>query len=144
MQCIPNDCSKTMGLMKQLQVTISARVELSANVNVEDGLANGSSGIVKWVQVNATTQKPEFVSIKFDHTGMGKTTRSTYTHLYQQQAHIHPSWTPIPQMKQQLKVGRYKCAEVLQCQFPLRPAAAKTAHTCQGDTMESAVVSFQG
>jgi ATP-dependent exoDNAse (exonuclease V) alpha subunit len=30
--------------------------------------------------------------------------------------------------------------QVLRRQFPLRPAAAKTIHRCQGDTMNEAVV----
>ena len=48
------------------------------------------------------------------------------------------------EVKRQFPVGKYKCAQVLRTQFPLRPAAAKTAHRCQGDTMLSAVVDFQG
>ena len=32
--------------------------------------------------------------------------------------------------------------QVLRRQFPLRPAAAKTIHRCQGDTLDEAVVNF--
>ena len=32
--------------------------------------------------------------------------------------------------------------QVLWRQFPLRPAAAKTIHCCQGDTLDEAVVDF--
>ena len=40
----------------------------------------------------------------------------------------------------QLKVRRYKTAQVLRQQFKLRPTAAKTAHRCQGSTMDAVVV----
>ncbi|KAJ8018121.1 ATP-dependent DNA helicase PIF1 [Holothuria leucospilota] len=39
-----------------------------------------------------------------------------------------------------LRIGRYKNAEVLRKQFPLRPAAAKTVHRCQGDTLMEVAV----
>ena len=32
--------------------------------------------------------------------------------------------------------------QVLRRQFPLRPAAAKTIHRCQGDSLDEAVVDF--
>ena len=32
--------------------------------------------------------------------------------------------------------------QVLQWQFPIRPAAAKTIHRCQGDSLDEAVVDF--
>lgn len=41
-------------------------------------------------------------------------------------------------------VGRYKSVQVIREQFPIRAVAAKTCHRCQGDTMDSAVVDFNG
>ena len=139
---IPNDCTKTMGLMKTLQTAIGLRVELSTNVDVEDGLANGASCTVKAVHIDQQTLKLVYIWVKFDYETIGKNLKSSNQHLYQK--NIDHSWVPIAQVKRQFKVGRYKVAEVLRCQFPLRPSAAKTAHRCQGDTMESAFISFQG
>lgn len=41
-------------------------------------------------------------------------------------------------------VGRYKSVQVIREQFPIRAVAAKTCHRCQGDTLDSAVVDFNG
>jgi len=46
LQKIPNKLSKTMGLAKTLNIALESRVELSTNVDVDDGLANGASGQV--------------------------------------------------------------------------------------------------
>ena len=48
------------------------------------------------------------------------------------------------EIKRQFPVGNYKNAERLRRQFSTRPASAKTAHRCKGDTMETAVVDFTG
>ena len=53
---------------------------------------------------------------------------------------IEKSWTPIFQVKRQFPVGRYKSVMVLREQFPLRFAAAKKWHRCQGDTMNSVLI----
>ena len=47
-------------------------------------------------------------------------------------------------VKRQFPVGRYKSVMVLREQLPLRFAAAKTCHRCEGDTMDSVVVDFSG
>lgn len=57
---------------------------------------------------------------------------------------INTAWTPILKVKRAFMVGRYKSVQVIREQFPIRAAAAKTCHRCQGDTMDSAVVDFNG
>jgi hypothetical protein len=46
LQRIPNKLSKTMGMAKTLNIALGSRVELSTNVDVNDGLANEASGQV--------------------------------------------------------------------------------------------------
>lgn len=41
-------------------------------------------------------------------------------------------------------VGRYKSVQVIREQFPIWTAAAKSCRRCQEDTMDSAVVDFNG
>ena len=43
LKSVPNDSSKTMGL------AIDLRIEISTNVDVEDGIANGAAGMLKAV-----------------------------------------------------------------------------------------------
>ena len=46
---LPDDCQKTGNLMKSLTVVVGMIVFMTANVNVEDGLTNGASGVVKYI-----------------------------------------------------------------------------------------------
>ena len=55
---------------------------------------------------------------------------------------INRSWTPIKPITITFAVGRNRTAQVVQKQFPLWPAAAKTIHRSQGDTEKKIVVNF--
>lgn len=46
---IPTDTNKTMGLEKNLKLCKGMRSEISVNVDVEDGLSNGASGVLMGV-----------------------------------------------------------------------------------------------
>ena len=56
---------------------------------------------------------------------------------------IEPTWTPIKPTSTQFAVSRSKSLHVVQKQFPLRAAAAKTIHRFQGDTETKIVVNFE-
>ena len=49
-------------------------------------------------------------------------------------------WTPILEITRQFKISKRHQSQVLRRQYPLRPAAAKTIHRCQGDTLNEVVV----
>lgn len=57
---------------------------------------------------------------------------------------INTAWTPLLKVKRALMVGRYKSVQVIKEQFPISTAAAKSCWRCQEDTMDSAVVDFNG
>ena len=46
------------------------------------------------------------------------------------------------EVTRQFRVNKKSQVQILRRQFPLRPAAAKTIHRCQGDTLNEAVVDF--
>jgi hypothetical protein len=71
-----------------------------------------------------------------------KNVRNESKHMYSSKTAT--TWTLIQDIKRQFPVGKYKNTEVLRKQLPLRPASAKTAHRCQGDTMHSVIVDFTG
>ena len=48
--------------------------------------------------------------------------------------------TPIFEISKQFKISNRNQLQVLRRQFPLRAAAAKTIHRCQGDTRNELVV----
>ena len=133
LQRIPNKLSKTMGMAKTLNIALGSRVELSTNVDVDDGLANGAYGQVmafeRQTRINNVT-----VWVYFEEEKIGQNLRNESKHLYSSKTAT--TWTPIQEIKRQFPVGKYKNTEVLRKQLPLTPASAKTAHRCQGDTIQ--------
>ena len=55
---------------------------------------------------------------------------------------INKNWTPVLEVTRQFRINKKSQVQVLRRQFPLRPAAAKTIHRCQGDSLDEAVVDF--
>ncbi|KAK3102105.1 hypothetical protein FSP39_008803 [Pinctada imbricata] len=140
---IPVDTSKTMGLSKDLNLSIGMQCEVSVNVDVEDGISNGSSCVLMGAsRLSKTANDYDVMWVKFDDVSIGKKCRAEGKRLYTK--NIEKQWTPITTVKRAFMVGRYKSVQVVREQFPLRSSAAKTCHRCQGDTMESAVVDFTG
>lgn len=80
----------------------------------------------------------------FQDPNIGHHWRREYSHLYN--VRIQSTWTPILEITRQFRLYKRNQVQVLrrqfplQCKFPLRPAAAKTIHRRQGDTLDEAVV----
>jgi len=138
---IPTDSRKTMQLPSVLPLAVGCRYEISVNVNVTDGLANGAGGVIKYLQL--TSDRPTAsgtVWVLFDDSRVGVQTRSDNQSLYR--PNINPEWTPIQPLSRQFQVGRSQSNQILRKQFPLRQSAAKTIHRSQGDTVDEVVVDF--
>jgi hypothetical protein len=60
----------------------------------------------------------------------GMNARKKYSQWYN--SNVNKCWTPILMLKELFKLG----TKHERTQFPLRPAAAKTIHKSQGDTMD--------
>ncbi|KAJ8048374.1 ATP-dependent DNA helicase PIF1 [Holothuria leucospilota] len=138
---IPHDSNKTMGLMSKLSLGIGQRVDLCINVAVEDGLINGASGVVKYID-STQGQQVDIVWVQFDDHKIGEILRDSRKELLH--SRIYRMWTPVTRVARQFRIGRYKNAEILRKQFPLRPAAAKTVHRCQGDTLKEVAIDMSG
>ena len=48
---LPDDPEKTANMEKVLTVKVGMKYNVSVNVNVEDGLANGITGTVKFIDI---------------------------------------------------------------------------------------------
>ena len=67
-----DDCN-TMGLQYMLTVVVGMIYVMTVNLNTEDGLTNGASCVVKFVEYKqAGTDRPSIIWVKFDdkHTGV--------------------------------------------------------------------------
>jgi len=138
---IPSDSRKTAQLPCTLPLAVGCRYEISVNVNVSDGLANGAGGIIKHIQLTTDNFTASgIVWMLFDDNNVGTRTRADRRTLFK--SHIDRTWTPILPLSRQFQVGRSHSAQVLRKQFPLRQSAAKTIHRSQGDTIDQVVVDF--
>jgi len=138
---IPSDSRKTAQLPSTLLIAVGCRYEISAKVNVSDGLANGAGGIIKHIQLTADNLTASgIVWMLFDDNNVGARTRANSRSLYK--SHIDRTWKLILPLSRQLQIERSHSAQVLRKQFPLRQSAAKTIHRSQGDTIDQVVVDF--
>lgn len=135
---LPNNQSNTANLAMQVELAVGMKYDLTANIEVADGLTNGSSCEIKMFERRTKSPRPSIVWVKFDSKDIGKSTRKKYNHLYSKD--VDRSWTPIFDIKRSFTY-KYKTFERIQ--FPLRTAAAKTIHKSQGDTLDQVVVSLK-
>jgi hypothetical protein len=140
-QRISSDSTKTMGLHSVLSVATSAKYDLTTNVSVNDGMTNGSECTICKIDYRVlNSSRPSIIWVLFSEHNVGQNCRNENSHLYN--THVQRHWTPILEITRQFKIGKSTNVKVLRRQFPLRPAAAKTIHRCQGDTLDEAVVDF--
>ena len=72
---MPTNPHETGNLKKVLTVKINARVMITTNIDVTDGLTNGAMGTATNVVIDETTGKMSMVLVAFDSEHVG--TRSS-------------------------------------------------------------------
>ena len=89
-----DDTSKTANLMTKLTLAIGMIYDITVNIDVPDGLTNGSSCTVCLVENRLPgVSRPSIVWVKFLDFAVGKIARQKYRHLFHQG--INDDWTPI-------------------------------------------------
>lgn len=140
---LPDDMNKTDNLKTNLTVAVGMLYDITVNVDVEDGLTNGSSCIVKYIENRmANTNRPSIIWVQFDDKKIGQNTRKRYMQkgFYNNTA-LESSWTPIFDVQRNF-IYNYKTYQRIQ--FPLNPSAAKSVWKAQGSTMDEIVVDLTG
>ena len=138
---IPEDPTKTMGLYSLVSLATLAKYDLTTNIDVTDGLTNGAECMIENIDYRVeNSTRPSIIWVSFPHPEIGKKQRREYAHLYK--GTINKNWTPVLEVTRQFRIIKKSQVQVLRRQFPLRPAAAKTIHHCQGDSLDEAVVDF--
>ena len=130
--------SETGGLHGVLKLAIGARVMLTANVDVSDGLVNGARGEVVDIITNAENNVTK-VLVKFDNDQVGlKTIQSSpYRTTF-------PNAVPIGKHEVMFFAKQKRGSEITRVQFPLTLAWATTIHKVQGLTLDEIVVNMKG
>ena len=117
-----------------LHLKIGARVMLT-NVNVSDGLTNGSMGVVSRFIFDKQTGKVKTVLARFDGEDVGLNAQNGS--LYKS---LDPGAVPISKGQASFVVNGCKSCNASRTQFPLTLAWAVTIHKCQGLTLPEIVV----
>lgn len=138
---VSDDPSKTMGLFKNLLIVEDMPAEICINIDVEDGLTNGTTCLVKKLDFRVeNSQRCSIIWVAFENEAVGSKARTKYAHLFA--PYCSKSWTPVLEITRNFNVGMFRSAYVIRRQFPLRLACAKTIHKSQGSTMNKAVLHF--
>lgn len=102
---IPDDPSKTMGLYNVVLITVGAKYDLTANVNVTDGMTNGAECIIEKIDYRViNSNRPSIIWLSFPQTNIGKNYRKEYTHLFTNNE--DKTWTPILEITRQFKISK--------------------------------------
>ena len=108
----------------------------TANVDAEDGLTNGATGVVKQIDFRMEgTNRPSIIWVLFDDPRVGRTIREKYRKLYN--SSINTDWTPVFDVQRTFIVN-YKTYQTIQ--FPLTPASGKSVLKAEGATVDRVVV----
>ena len=127
---LPDNFSQTGNSMKLLTVAVGMIYVMTVNVDVEDGLTKGPTGIVKLIEYRMEeTNRPSIIYVLFDHSRIGKSTREKFYNRSFYNANIQRDWTPVFDVERTF-IYNYKTYQRIQ--LPLKPAAAKTVHKAQG------------
>ena len=112
---LPKEYGKTGQLMKSLTVVEGMIVVHTANVDVEDGLTNGATGVVKHIDFRwmEGTNRPSIIWILFDDPRVGRATREKNRKFYN--SSIHPNWTPVFEIQRTFIQLGFKNNITLQC-----------------------------
>ena len=130
--------SETGGLHGTLKLAIGARVMLTANVDVSDGLVNGARGEVVHVVTNNSSEVTS-VLVRFDNGRIGLKAIQTSPHRSR-----FPHAVPLSKYEVVFFAKGKRGSEIKRLQFPLTLAWATTIHKVQGLTLDKIVVDMKG
>ena len=130
----------TGGLPNNVTLVANQQYDLINNIDVNDGLINGTQCIIKYIQTtnHNDTTLPFIVWVNFQNPDIGANHRQKYTFLYSKQK-TNRQWTPIIKIKRTFIVKDHWIHRI---QFPLCQAA-RTIHVAQSSTYPEIYVDLQ-
>ena len=133
------DINSTGNLPYQLAIKEGVLYDLTANIDVEDGMVNGAECRVRYIEKNLMNESfPKCIWVEFIDSIVGKKLRQSWN--TQNNSKIPGTWTPVFSIRRSFIVRRNQ--NVFRAQFPLQVAAARTVHKSQSSTCSELVVDF--
>ena len=133
----PPNPQDTCGLRKIFNAKVGARIMVTTNIDVSDGLTNGATGTISDIVMNETSTQIKATLVAFDYDTIGKDARCQSIHKY-----LNLDAVPIFQSEATFHLGRKnsKSFQATRRQFPLTLAWAVTIHKCQSLTLSKVTV----
>ena len=133
------DVNSTGNLPYQLLVKEGIMYDLTANVDVEDGMVNGAECCVRYIDTNPPNEAfPKCIWVEFIDIAVGRSLRRRWN--TPNNSRVKSTWTPVFSIRRSFTVRHGKT--VIHTQFPLQIAAARTVHKSQSSTCPKLVVNF--
>ena len=123
-------------LVNKILIRLNARVMLTSNLNVEDGLVNGVMGTIKCILPEDNSTLPSAIAILFDHNSIGNNTKRS-------QSNLNTNYANCVFVKPSIDSFKFKTMSIQRHQYPLKLCWAVTIHKVQGKTVDRAVVSLK-
>nr|XP_050022670.1 uncharacterized protein LOC126516594 [Dermacentor andersoni] len=132
-------------LPANIMLCIGKPYMITLNVDVSDGLVNGSVGTLKFIE-NDTHGKPLRIWLQFGELGsklaIGTVAAAKSHHLRKLNRNIQPNWIPIERRTVTCVIDKKTKVSVRRCQLPVVQASAITIHKSQGGTYDEVVYSY--
>lgn len=128
---------QTYGLPRTVIIQRDIRYMITTNIDVADGLFNGASGVLKFVEV--FQGKVRAVWFKFDDPSVGATARSNLKGVSDSH-NLDNDLTPIVKVKRTFSVLKKGKVQISREQFPFVVAEGWTIHKAQGQSLVTVVV----
>lgn len=139
LQKLTTDATKTGCL--ELALCENLTYDIIINLDVSDGLVNGTSGRLKYIQFVPGYNNPTILWFDFPEEHVGQKQRRIYRHCYTDD--ISRGWTPIILICRKFNIGK-QYVEISRTQFPVKQSSAKTIHKSQGSTYDEIIVNVPG
>lgn len=131
----------TRGLPSKLRLKLGIKYVITTNLDVSDGLVNGTIGELKYIVYNQG--KPAILFFDFNCGSERKVGMKAISKLSNEERDENSSndWVPIKMKKERLQILKVSLSRE---QFPIVPAEAQTIHKAQGQTYDGACVAIAG
>lgn len=136
--------SETGGLPYILPLDVEYPYMVNCNIDVSDGLVNGSIGTLKFIEED-TLQNNEICTLwfEFPQPNMGSIARiKCRPHVLSNPSTLKTTWVPIVKRTGNIKLQN-KTVTCHRKQFPVSPACALTIHKSQGGTFDKIIYKYK-
>jgi hypothetical protein len=134
--------TETYGLPTNILLKEDGNYMITVNIDTEDGLVNGASGVLK--KIEAVANKPYKLWMEFSDVNVGVIARQRFQFAIKRCGY-NSNWTPIEKLTRDIPMNNPKFKQNVRIkitQFPLVSCEALTINKAQGQSYDNVVVNI--